>query len=45
MKVYQNMTLLNKQKHKKLGSNLIALERKEKQQFKLIMEERITSVG
>ncbi len=30
MKVYKNMTQLNKQKHRKLGSNLIALERKEK---------------
>jgi len=44
MKIYQNMTQLNKQKRRKLGGNLIALERKEKRQFKLIVKERITSV-
>jgi hypothetical protein len=44
MKVYQNMTQLNKQKRRKLGGNLIALERKERRQFKLIVKERITSV-
>jgi hypothetical protein len=44
MKVYQNMTQLNKQKHRKLGGNLIALERKKRRQFKLIVKERITSV-
>jgi hypothetical protein len=30
MKVYQNMTQLNKQKHRKLRGNFIALERKER---------------
>jgi hypothetical protein len=44
MKVYQNMTQLNKQKHRKLGDNSIALERKEKQESKLITKERITFV-
>ncbi len=38
------MTQLNKQKHRKLGGNSIALERKERRQFKLIMKERITFV-
>jgi hypothetical protein len=44
MKVYQNMTQLDKQKHRKLGGNSIVLERKEKQQSKLIVKERITFV-
>jgi hypothetical protein len=44
MKVYQIMTQLNKQKRRKLGGNLIALERKERRQFKLIVKERITFV-
>jgi hypothetical protein len=44
MKVYQNMTQLNKQKRRTLGGNLIALERKERRLFKLIVKERITSV-
>jgi len=30
MKVYKNMTQLNKQKYRKLGGNLIALKRREK---------------
>ncbi len=38
------MTQLNNQKRRKLGGNLIALERKERHQFKLIVKERITSV-
>jgi hypothetical protein len=38
------MTQLNKQKRRKLGGNLIALERKERRQFKLIVKEIITSV-
>jgi hypothetical protein len=38
------MTQLNKQKCRKLGGNLIAMERKERRQFKLIVKEIITFV-
>jgi hypothetical protein len=38
------MTQSNKQKHRKLGGNLITLKRKERRQFKLIVIERITFV-